>query len=472
MPIRTRLTVLFTLGAAVLMAVTSALFLLALQAGLSANLDATLLTRTADAAAQLAVDPEAAVATESSNGIVVQILTPAGVVVDGADVLGTQTLLTSAQARAAVTREVHTDRVLDLAPRPALPGVPATARDDVRVVGVSGPHGTVIAAAASRDSVDGAVRRTGVQLLGLAVVVTALAATGSWLLARAALRPVEQMRRQAAALEVSDTDDRLDVPAGRDELSRLATTFNELLGRLRGAVHREQSFVADAGHELRTPLTVLQGELELAQRPGRTLTELEGTVQVAAQETRRLVRLSEDLLVLARAAEGQAPQDTVDLDLLVRDVVTAARPAAVARAVTVRRDCRAPVPATVHATQLRRAVENIVANALRYAPPGSEVEVTVAGGPGVAWRIGVRDHGPGFPEPFLPVAFQRFTRADQHRAHGGDPLHPHGSGLGLAIVAAVMNAHGGTASATNAPGGGASVVLRWPAGVDRSDTRS
>lgn len=120
-----------------------------------------------------------------------------------------------------------------------------------------------------------------------------LAGLGAWLLAAAALRPVDRMRAPAADLQTRDAAIGLAVPGTRDELARLAVTLNELLTRLHAAVEHDRAFVADAGHELRTPLTVLKGELELAARPGRSTQELMATV-AAAEEIDRLIRLAED----------------------------------------------------------------------------------------------------------------------------------------------------------------------------------
>jgi len=253
------------------------------------------------------------------------------------------------------------------------------------------------------------------------------------------------------------------VPSTGDEVSRLAVTFNDLLSRLHHALDRERAFVADAGHELRTPLTVLKGELELGRRPGRTRESLLATVEVAAFETERLTRLTEDLLVLARSNEGTAG-GWVELDVTAL-VDTAAR--ALAR-VAEDRHVRLPTPesgavwASADPGGLRRAVDNVLVNALRFAPAGTTIDVTVLRRDARA-VVTIPDHGPGFPPEFLPVAFERFTQADttRHRNVGADALH--GSGLGLAIVAAIMADHQGTASVHNHVEGGAVVTLSWPA---------
>jgi len=461
MPVRTRLTVLFTLGSAVLMAVVSSLFLLGLRTGLTGNLDATLSARTGDVIAALRGDPTAAVSAETGNGIYVQILSATGTVVDASDALGAQALLTAAQARLARSEAVGLDTSVFLAA--TSPSSTNAGTQDLRVMAVPGPNGLVVAAATSRDTLDNAVGRASWQLLAFGVLLVATAGVGSWLLARAALRPVELMRRQAAQLPLHDAAEGVTVPSTGDEVSRLAVTFNDLLSRLHHALDRERAFVADAGHELRTPLTVLKGELELGRRPGRTRESLLATVEVAAFETERLTRLTEDLLVLARSNEGTAG-GWVELDVTAL-VDTAAR--ALAR-VAEDRHVRLPTPesggvwASADPGGLRRAVDNVLVNALRFAPAGTTIDVTVLRRDARA-VVAVRDHGPGFPPEFLPVAFERFTQADttRHRNVGADALH--GSGLGLAIVAAIMADHQGTASVHNHVEGGAVVTLSWPA---------
>jgi len=132
------------------------------------------------------------------------------------------------------------------------------------------------------------------------------AGLAAWVLAGAALRPVERMRRQVADITDQDRDVQLAVPGTRDEIARLAVTVNGLLTRLQHALERERGFVADAGHELRTPLAILRAELELAARPGRSREQLASAMVSAVQETDRLARLAEDLLLLARAARASS----------------------------------------------------------------------------------------------------------------------------------------------------------------------
>jgi signal transduction histidine kinase len=288
-----------------------------------------------------------------------------------------------------------------------------------------------------------------------------LAGAGAWLLAGAVLRPVERMRRQTAQISDQDLGRRLAVPSTRDEIAALGTTMNALLTRLQEALERERGFVADAGHELRTPLAILRTELELAARPGRSRDDLVEAVTVAGEETDRLIRLAEDLLLLARADNRQLSlrAEPVALPDLLATAARGAATRAASRgvAVVVHGPSELPVPADPD--RLRQAVDNLLDNATRHAPAGSTVDVTLSTPwPGVV-AVEVADRGPGFPPEFLPRAFERFQRAEAARGRDSG-----GTGLGLSIVRAILAAHGGAATAGNRPGGGASVCIELPVG--------
>ena len=276
------------------------------------------------------------------------------------------------------------------------------------------------------------------------------------------------MRRRLADITEDNSGARLLVPATGDEIASLAVTMNSLLDRLQRALARQRGFVADAGHELRTPLTALKGELELAARPGRSRQALAAAVSAAADDTDRLIRLAEDLLLLARADEGTALLHPQRID--VSDVLSAAASGAAARAdareITVSLDADRPLPAVADPDRIRQALDNLIHNAIRHSTRGSEVEVTghagTRGSP-LSVVIEVCDHGPGFPSEFLPHAFERFSRADPGRSRADG-----GAGLGLAIVAFIADAHGGRALADNRPQGGARVRIELPAGSGRT----
>jgi two-component system OmpR family sensor kinase len=308
-----------------------------------------------------------------------------------------------------------------------------------------------------------AVERAELALLLGAPVAVLLAGVGAWVLAGAALRPVERMRREAAEISDRDLDRRLGVPATRDEVAALGTTINALLGRLQDALHRERGFVADAGHELRTPLAILRAELELAARPGRSREALAEAVHQAGEETDRLIRLAEDLLLLARADNHQPFLRTKRLSVpdLLHAAARGTGTRVAEREVTIVVHVPDALEVEADPDRLRQAVDNLLDNAARHSPSGGVVELSASvARPGVL-TIEVDDRGSGFPVEFLPHAFDRFHRAGDARSRGDG-----GTGLGLSIVRAILRAHGGEAVASNRPGGGAAVRIELPtAGV-------
>jgi hypothetical protein len=326
---------------------------------------------------------------------------------------------------------------------------------------LGGHPGWVAVAAESLETYESTQNEVARELAVGGIVFTAVAGLGAYGLARAALSPVERLRRQVAAVSERDAAvgaGAVEVPATRDEVAALAGTMNDLLGRLQRALARQRAFVADASHELRNPLAVLRGELELAARPGRGQAELAAAVRSAGAEAERLARLTDDLLLLARSDEerfGLRLERTDIGDLLGRSAGLAGSRLAAA-GVTGRVDVPPGTYADVDADRIRRAVDNLVGNALRFAPRGSVI-VLAARAAGQDLEIEVSDDGPGFPPGFLPHAFERFARPDSGRSRGDG-----GTGLGLAIVRAIAAAHGGVATAGNKPGGGAVVTLRLP----------
>ncbi|CAN5416848.1 ATP-binding protein [soil metagenome] len=483
MRIRLKLAILFTAATLVLLAGAGLLFLTSLRSGLQSSVDNSLRSRADEVIAQLGDSSDglgrSGTALHLADNSYGQVLTTSGVVVQGTDGAGSAPLLSPRQAAAAASGTHHFDATLTLgrsvppttgttssgtAPAGTAPAGttagPLPARgEELRVLSApTGQAGLVVAVAASQDVVDEALERAAKQLLLVGLLVLMVAGPGSWLLARGALRPVDRMRAQAAELEASAAGGGMTVPGTRDAISRLAQTFNGLLGRVHEAYRHERAFVADAGHELRTPLTVLRGELELAQRPGRTRAQLAETVEVAAAETERLIRLAEDLLVLARE-DSEVPTriERFDLAELLTAAVAAVSSAAADRRISVVLDHCEVSEVWGSADRLRQAVDNVLVNALHFSPDGGVVSVR-GGRMGSMVEVVVIDEGPGFPPDFLPVAFERFRRADpaRNRQVGG-------SGLGLAIVAGIMRAHRGSATATNLPTGpGARVSLLWP----------
>ena len=278
------------------------------------------------------------------------------------------------------------------------------------------------------------------------------ASLGGYALAAGALRPVEDLRRRAAAVTPGEPS-KLPVPPAGDEVSRLAETLNDMLARLQAAVEHERRFVADASHELRTPLALLRTELDLALRRPRSHEELESALRSAAEETQRLSRLADDLLLIARADQGPLPihREAVPVNDLFGDAATrfANRASSLGRELRVEE-----TDLVVDADPLRagQALVNLVDNALTHGE--GVVELSAEARDGFA-ELHVRDSGSGFPDDFRSRAFDRFSRADEARSRGG-------SGLGLSIVELVARAHGGRAGVREDSSAGADVWISLP----------
>jgi len=450
--IQLRLALGFAAAAAAAFAVGAWLFAATLSAAQLRVIDSQLTAQLATAARYVPGTAQPAVAAVPGDYLV-QVVDAAGQVAGRSPDAGTIPLLSPGQ--------------LDQARRFPV-SVTTTAgkeeEESLRVTGapMTGHPGWVALAAISLETYDSTQRQV---VRGLAVgggVFTVIAGAGAYWLARAALSPVERLRRQAAAISVRGGEPAvLQVPRTRDEIAALAGTMNDLLSRLRRALDTERAFVADASHELRSPLAVLRGELELAAQPGRSPAELTAAVHTAAEEADRLARITSDLLVLARGDAGQLGLRLAGTDL--RGLLGRSAAQAVPRLKTAGVTCRVDVPARVRAhvdpDRVRQAVDNLLANAARFAPAGSVIVVTATeDGPDL--RVDVSDDGPGFPDPFLPDAFERFRRPDDGRSRDDG-----GAGLGLAIVQAICAAHGGQATARNKPAGGAVVSMRFPGAI-------
>jgi signal transduction histidine kinase len=338
------------------------------------------------------------------------------------------------------------------ADRPGVPGLDEPARLLLTPITVEREPAVLVVGATRQDRTD-ALASLRTQLLLGGPLVLAVASLGAYLLAGAALRPVEAMRRRAEGITAGAPGRRLPLPAGGDEVARLGATLNDMLARLEAAMERERSFVADASHELRTPLALLTTELELALRRPRSAVELRRAVESAAEDTGRLVRLAEDLLTIARADQDALP---VRRELVrTRDVLSRVTgtfdATAPGRVAVVAAD--GPGSLVADPDRLDQALRNLVDNAIRHG--GGTVRVGLVDTPG-AVELHVTDDGPGFPSGYLPHAFERFSRAAAGRGAGG------GAGLGLSIVDAIARAHGGAAHAADRPQGGADVWLVLP----------
>jgi hypothetical protein len=462
MPLRVRLALIAAIGLTVLLVGTGFAFVHLLRDNLTATIGTSLWSRRHALLVALRQKPDTIGSGQAASGLLqsgTQLFTMRGTlaVQSTADVddTGTAPLLTPAQVADARGGPLWLTTTHTNAPYP------------VRVLAFPLPTDTGDAVGVVSESmalVDQAVNHVEAGFLFGGPVVVVGGAYAAWLLAGTALRPVERMRRQAASATVHDSDPVLDVPATRDEIAALAQTLNAMLGRLGAAFARERAFVANAGHELRTPLSILRTELELADKPSRTREELFAAVHAAAEETDRLARLTEGLLLLAREQEERFLHRE---HVAVRAVIEAAVAGFATRAeerharllLEVQPD---DLVATWDQDLVRQVAANLVDNALRYGcrvdrdHAANVIRVTAAG---FADRVvlGVQDDGPGFPEDFLPHAFERFSRADTARASADG-----GAGLGLSIVELITRVHGGQARVANRPEGGAEVTIEIP----------
>ncbi len=434
LPIRIRLTLGFALAMALVLAAVGVFVYQRVSNELLAGVDQTLIAQAREESGLGHVDADTGGGTTYA-----QLFTPTGALRasqprDLAPLLSRRLVAEAAAGR--------------LYRNTTLPG----RRGEWRILAVPGASGkrvvVVARSLAPRESSLDHLRHELVLFLPLALLAASLG--GYWLAARA-LRPVEILRRRAGAV-TADRPDLLPVPPTRDEISRLATTLNDMLARLHAAVEHERRFVADASHELRTPLALLQTELELALRRPRSRDELEQALRSAAEETQRLTRLANDLLLIARADQGPLPIRREPMP--AADVLEGVARRFENRAASLGRELKVePSELVLDADPIRleQALANLVENALTY---GKGAVRLCAVEHGDAVELHVTDEGEGFPEEFRARAFDRFSRADEARGRGG-------SGLGLSIVELVARAHGGEVGLRNRPDG-ADVWLSLP----------
>jgi two-component system OmpR family sensor kinase len=298
-------------------------------------------------------------------------------------------------------------------------------------------------------------------VIGGALLVLGFAA---WAVVRVGLLPLDRMGHTAGAIAGGDLSHRVESTDPRTEVGRLGISLNAMLDRLESAFSARKAsedrlrvFLADASHELRTPLASIRGYAELFRMgAAREPEDVAKAMRRIEEEAARMGALVEDLLTLARLDEiADAPHAEVDLGRLVGDAVDDARATAPDREIEQRVAGEATVLGDAH--QLRQVLANLLRNALVHTPAGTPIEVSAARENGEV-RLEVRDHGPGLPTGDPSELFERFWRSEGGRERGRG-----GAGLGLAIVAGIVDAHRGQVDAANAPGGGASFVVRLPA---------
>ena len=275
------------------------------------------------------------------------------------------------------------------------------------------------------------------------------------------LRPLERITRAARAVTPARLAERIPLqPPWPPELVDLVRVFNEMMERLDEAFARLARFSADLAHELRNPLNNLMGELEVCLTRERGADEYRETLVSGLEECRRLAVLIENLLFIARAESAEKSVSTVRFQVHEACAHVLAYHAAAAAKHGVRLVCEGDAWLNADPLLFRQALGNLLVNAIRYSPAGSEVRVAVRTLAAGGVEIAVRDRGEGITPEHLPHVFDRFYQADPARARRGQ-----GTGLGLAIVRSIMELHAGEASLDSRPGEGTVARLRFPGGA-------
>lgn len=277
----------------------------------------------------------------------------------------------------------------------------------------------------------------------------------SYWVARAALDPLRKVADTASRITHSSLTDRVEYSGPDDEVGTVVSALNAMLDRLEAAFGEQRRFVADASHELRTPLAVIRGNLELLERPDGDESDRAEALCAVRDELARTERLVEDLLALARLEDGtpRRPFQPLDVSILLQELSNRAR---VLGSRTIEIAAIDGLWVLGDPDLLEGALANLVGNAVRHT--AAEGRISLGSRPaGDAVVITIADDGPGIPEQHLDRVFERFHRVPSPRDTEGG-----GSGLGLAITQRVVDVHGGTISAENAPGGGAVFTVSLP----------
>ena len=327
----------------------------------------------------------------------------------------------------------------------------------------SGPSGSTytvqLALDVSRDDALLADYRRGL-LIFLLLLLPVLLLAGRFVTKRG-LRPLERITRAANVVTPANLADRIPLdPPWPPELEKLVEVFNEMMERLDEGFTRLARFSADLAHELRNPLNNLMGELEVCLTHERSAADYRATLISGLEECRRLATLIENLLFIARAENAEKSVSTERFDTREACEHVLDYHAAYAAERGVRLVCQGGAWLNADPLLFRQALGNLLANAIRYSPPDSEVRVLVRAFAGGGVEIEVRDQGEGIAPEHLPFVFDRFYQADPARVRRGQ-----GTGLGLAIVRSIMELHGGEASLDSRPGEGSVARLRFPGGI-------
>ena len=278
-----------------------------------------------------------------------------------------------------------------------------------------------------------------------------------WVVAGRVLRPIGRITSVARDIQATDLSRRIELPGPDDELKQLADTFDAMLARLDAAFAAQRQFTADASHELRNPLAIIRTNVDVAlANPNADPEDLRHTIVVVKRASDRMARLVDDLLALARRQEPTLEHEPVDLGVAVTEASDDFVVPAAARNIVLDRAIAPGVVVTGDRDALKRAVANLLENAVRLAPAGSRIRLATGSEGDRAW-IAVADEGPGIAPEDQAHVFDRFWRADKARSRADG-----GTGLGLAIVRQIVESHGGEIRLQSKVGVGSSFVIWLP----------
>jgi two-component system OmpR family sensor kinase len=319
----------------------------------------------------------------------------------------------------------------------------------------------ILQTSASLTPLHTTTREMALSLAAIVVLGTGVTLIGAGWLAGSAVRPVSEITAQATHIEGGTLDQRIVAHADTEEYVGLVGVLNRMLDRLERAFNAQRRFTADVSHELRTPLTALRGEIEVALRSERAPREYQRVLRSGLEEIERLTRMTEELLLIARAESHilEAHRAPEDVNALMRDIGDrwTSRTADKGLRLTVELDGKLG-PVSVDADLLARVADELLENAVKFTPAPGVIQLTTLALPEGGARVTVADSGPGIAPADLPHVFEPFYRADLARTRGD------GTGLGLTLCAAVARLHGGRIRAVPNDGQGTRFEVDLPAG--------